>query len=739
MPAWWSRSKLRSRSKAKPGGAGSVSAASSPRKSADFESPSPSPSPTQRDRKAHSLDFPGAGAHPARGRCAGGAAAGHGSVGYKLPMPVEAAEPVGTLYEEVLAAAAVAAGDGCSSAEESSVCSAGSLDEAHYQHGFRPMDPVAFARERNMPSDSDRTVNEDKRFMSCSMPREHQRFFEVPVSSVRELHFQSDEPSTSEANCSRGRMIPEDLFAPRTRSLSPVPKGHAFAVSNGNSREFGFSPRSPVRKMDGLRSPPHPLPLPPASAACSPLLPASAACSPLHPASGACSPLHPASGACSPLPPTHSPCSPLPSSPSSCPPLPASPTTCSQSQSQWKKGKLLGSGTFGQVYLGFNSENGQFCAIKEVQVIMDDPHSKERLKQLNQEIDMLRQLSHPNIVQYHGSELSDEALSIYLEYVSGGSIHKLLGEYGPFKEPVIRNYTGQILAGLAYLHGRNTVHRDIKGANILVGPNGEVKLADFGMAKHISSFAEIRSFKGSPYWMAPEVIMNSKGYGLSVDIWSLGCTIIEMATARPPWHQYEGVAAIFKIANSKDIPEIPDSFSEEGKSFLQLCLKRNPASRPSAVQLMDHPFVQDHPAVRAAKSSVLRNTLSSPADGRHTLSNRELPSRKIITPLKDVGLSMRDFTGFSTAVPSPHSSPIPGRANMSTPVSPCSSPLRQFKQSNVRCMRSPPHPMLSPGLGNTLSYTQNQTRRIPAPAISDPWLDVGQMKLQSPNISPKRF
>ncbi|XP_066342903.1 mitogen-activated protein kinase kinase kinase 3-like isoform X6 [Miscanthus floridulus] len=634
MPAWWSRSKLRSRSKAKPGGAGSVTAASSPRKSADFESPSPSPSPTQRDRKAHSLDFPGAGAHPARGRCAGGAAAGHGSVGYKLPMPVEAAEPVGTLYEEVLAAAAVAAGDGCSSAEESSVCSAGSLDEVHYQHGFRPMDPVAFARERNMPSDSDRTVNEDKRFMSCSMPREHQRFFEVPVSSVRELHFQSDEPSTSEANCSRGRMIPEDLFAPRTRSLSPVPKGHAFAVSNGNSREFGFSPRSPVRKMDGLRSPPHPLPLPPASAACSPLfpasaacsplLPASAACSPLHPASGACSPLHPASGACSPLPPTHSPCSPLPSSPSSCPPLPASPTTCSQSQSQWKKGKLLGSGTFGQVYLGFNSENGQFCAIKEVQVIMDDPHSKERLKQLNQEIDMLRQLSHPNIVQYHGSEL-------------------------------------------------------------------------------ISSFAEIRSFKGSPYWMAPEV------------------------------------AAIFKIANSKDIPEIPDSFSEEGKRFLQLCLKRNPASRPSAVQLMDHPFVQDHPAVRAAKSSVLRNTLSSPADGRHTMSNRELPSRMIITPLKDVGLRMRDFTGFSTAVPSPHSSPIPGRANMSTPVSPCSSPLRQFKQSNVRCMRSPPHPMLSPGLGNTLSYTQSQTRRIPAPAISDPWLDVGQMKLQSPNISPKRF
>lgn len=143
--------------------------------------------------------------------------------------------------------------------------------------------------------------------------------------------------------------------------------------------------------------------------------------------------------------------------------------------------------------------------------------------------------------------------------------------------------------------------------------------------------------------------MNSKGYNLAVDIWSLGCTIIEMATARPPWHQYEGVcfyvatvflfqcscdkgqadsifsnltlqvAAIFKIANSKDTPEIPDFFSEDGRSFLKLCLKRNPASRATASQLMDHPFVQDHPAVRAAKASALRNAFSAPTDVKHTM------------------------------------------------------------------------------------------------------------------------
>ncbi|XP_062185076.1 mitogen-activated protein kinase kinase kinase 3-like isoform X2 [Phragmites australis] len=698
MPAWWNR-----KSKAKPGAAAAVSAGSSPRYSADLDSSSPSPTPRARE-KVRSLDSPGA----ARGRCG----AGHGVVGYKLPVPVAdpEPEPVGTLYEEAADVAAGGTGDGRSSASESSVCSLGSLDEAHDQHVYRSVDPVAFARGRNTLSGSDRIINEDKHIMSYSMPRGHQKFFEVPVSIVRELNLHGDEPSTTEASCSRGRLLSEGIFGPRTRSLSPGPKGHAFVVNNGNSREFGFSPRSPVRKMDGLRSPPHPLPLPPVRATCSPR--------PSSPSS----------------------CSPLPPSPSSCSPLPPSPTTCSQSQSQWKKGKLLGSGTFGQVYLGFNSESGQFCAIKEVQVIMDDPHSKERLKQLNQEIDMLMQLSHPNIVQYYGSELTDDALSIYLEYVSGGSIHKLLREYGPFKEPVIRNYTGQILAGLAYLHGRNTVHRDIKGANILVGPNGEVKLADFGMAKHISSFAEIRSFKGSPYWMAPEVIMNSKGYSLAVDIWSLGCTIIEMATARPPWHQYEGVAAIFKIANSKDIPEIPDSFSEEGKKFLQLCLKRDPASRSSASQLMDHPFVHDHPAVRAAKSSTLRNALSSPADGRHTMSNREFPSRKIIPPLRDIVLSARDFTGLSTAVPSPRtSSPIPGRANMSVPVSPCSSPLRQFKQSNWSCLPSPPHQTFSSAGYNTLSYAQNQTRRSPTPAVSDPWLDVGQLKHQSPYGSPKRF
>ncbi|KAI4330766.1 hypothetical protein MLD38_029020 [Melastoma candidum] len=128
--------------------------------------------------------------------------------------------------------------------------------------------------------------------------------------------------------------------------------------------------------------------------------------------------------------------------------------------SHCKKGKLLGRGTFGYVYVGFNSENGEMCAMKEVTLFSYDAKSKESAKQLiQQEINLLSQLQHPNIVQYYGSETVDDTLYIYLLYVSGGSIHRLLQEYGQLGELAIRSYTQQILCGLAYLHAKNTVHR----------------------------------------------------------------------------------------------------------------------------------------------------------------------------------------------------------------------------------------------------------------------------------------
>ncbi|KAG6717127.1 hypothetical protein I3842_04G082200 [Carya illinoinensis] len=262
-------------------------------------------------------------------------------------------------------------------------------------------------------------------------------------------------------------------------------------------------------------------------------------------------------------------------------------------ESRWKKGGLLGRGTFGDVYVGFNSENGEMCAIKEFRACCDDQISRACLKQLNQEINLLSQLSHPNICQYYGSELSEETLSVYMEYVSGGSIHKLLEEYGSFREPVIQNFTRQIISGLVYSHGINIVHRNIRGASILVNVNGEIKLADFGMAKYLTGCFSMPSTKGNPYWKAPEVITNTNGPSLAGDIWSVGCTVLEMATSKPPWGQYEQAAAMFKIINSKDGPEIPEHLSNDARSFIELCLQRDPTARPTALQLLHHPFIRD--------------------------------------------------------------------------------------------------------------------------------------------------
>ncbi|KAJ3674396.1 hypothetical protein LUZ60_005012 [Juncus effusus] len=263
---------------------------------------------------------------------------------------------------------------------------------------------------------------------------------------------------------------------------------------------------------------------------------------------------------------------------------------------QWKKGSLIGSGTFGNVYEGTNRHTGALCAMKEVTIVPGDSKSLECLKQIEQEIEFLSQFKHENIVQYYGSEIIGDRFYIYLEYVHPGSINKYVRQHcGAMTESVVRNFTRHILNGLAYLHSMKIMHRDIKGANLLVDAKGVVKLADFGMAKHLSGLAPNLSLKGTPYWMAPEVVqatMNKEtGYDMAVDIWSLGCTIIEMFTGKHPWAGLEGAAAMFKVLHND--PPIPTSLSSEGKDFLKRCFRRNPAERPTAGTLLEHPFIRN--------------------------------------------------------------------------------------------------------------------------------------------------
>ncbi|GJS71074.1 mitogen-activated protein kinase kinase kinase 3 [Tanacetum coccineum] len=498
-------------------------------------------------------------------------------------------------------------------------------------------------------------------------------------------------------------VMAESKFSPRARSPCPGSRVGTTATSPLHPRfATSTSLDSPNKKTDDGKSECHPLPLPPSS----PTSPSSALSS---------------NKTCS-----------SPTSPSS---VLSNMKTLSVMESpksqpsKWKKGRLLSRHIEDMIY---PRESGQMCGIKEVRVVADDSSSKECLKQLNQEITLLSQLSHPNIVQYYGSELGEETLSVYLEYVSGGSIHKLLQEYGAFREPVIQNYTRQVLSGLAYLHGRKTVHRDIKGANILVDPNGEIKLADFGMAKHITNCTNMLSFKGSPYWMAPEVVMNTNGYNLAVDIWSLGCTILEMATSKPPWGQYEGVAAIFKIGNSKDMPEIPEHLSNDAKSFIKLCLQRDPCLRPPASKLLDHPFVRDQATSRGANVSLTKEAFPFTFDGSRTPTASEMHSNRT---------NMNSFEGTVAAssrgaMLSPRRNT---RTNTSLPVSPTASPMRQYGSPAYRsCYASPPHPSYTMIGQSQNNYNLNDGFALPsrpnAKTTLDPWYETPQLEDQSIRI-----
>ena len=177
----------------------------------------------------------------------------------------------------------------------------------------------------------------------------------------------------------------------------------------------------------------------------------------------------------------------------------------------------------------------------------------------------------------------------------GGSIASLLQRFGAFAEKLVAVYTRQILEGLHYLHTHHIMHRDIKGANILVDNAGCVKLADFGASRRLADLVTMesgcKSVKGTPYWMAPEVIKQT-GHGRQADIWSVACTVIEMATAKPPWSDFTTpVSAMFHIASAKGPPPLPGHISHEARDFLLLCFNRVPKERPNAGRLLQHPFI----------------------------------------------------------------------------------------------------------------------------------------------------
>ncbi|XP_027697768.1 serine/threonine-protein kinase 10 isoform X1 [Vombatus ursinus] len=259
----------------------------------------------------------------------------------------------------------------------------------------------------------------------------------------------------------------------------------------------------------------------------------------------------------------------------------------------WEIVGELGDGAFGKVYKAKNKETGALAAAKVIET-----KSEEELEDYIVEIEILATCDHPYIVKLLGAFYHDGKLWIMIEFCPGGAVDAIMLELDRgLTEPQIQVICRQMLEALAYLHSKKIIHRDLKAGNVLMTLEGDIKLADFGVsAKNLKTLQKRDSFIGTPYWMAPEVVMcetmKDTPYDYKADIWSLGITLIEMAQIEPPHHELNPMRVLLKIAKS-DPPTLltPSKWSLEFRDFLKTALDKNPETRPTAAQLLEHPFV----------------------------------------------------------------------------------------------------------------------------------------------------
>ena len=269
--------------------------------------------------------------------------------------------------------------------------------------------------------------------------------------------------------------------------------------------------------------------------------------------------------------------------------------------SKWHKADLVGKGSFGEVYLGILT-SGYFVAVKVVDLGKNLETSE--VANLLKEVQLMKTFKHKNITQYLDAGFDPELLklNIFMEFVDGGSLSTLVKKLPTqLDDTLAARYTKQILEGLKYLHEEcHTIHRDIKGENVLVRNDGVVKLADFGCSKQMQSVAMktrgCETMVGTPYWMAPEVISVKEGqvYGFASDVWSVGCTVSEMLNrGEPPWPIFPSMwAAIFNIGGAEGLPtNLPKKCSPLSHSFMVACLVKDPKQRPIVSTLLSHEWV----------------------------------------------------------------------------------------------------------------------------------------------------
>ncbi|XP_077416515.1 mitogen-activated protein kinase kinase kinase kinase 5 isoform X5 [Vanacampus margaritifer] len=277
----------------------------------------------------------------------------------------------------------------------------------------------------------------------------------------------------------------------------------------------------------------------------------------------------------------------------------------------------VGSGTYGDVYKARNIQTGELTAVKIIKLEAGDDFSI-----IQQEIFMVKECMHQNIVAYFGSYLCREKLWICMEYCGGGSLQDIYHVTGPLSEVQIAYVCRETLQGLGYLHIKGKMHRDIKGANILLTNDGDVKLADFGVAAKITAtIAKRKSFIGTPYWMAPEVAAVEKngGYNQLCDIWAVGITSIELAELQPPMFDLHPMRALFLMSKSSfQPPKLKDKnkWSAAFHNFVKVSLTKNPKKRPTAEKLLSHVYVAQTGLTRRLAVDLL-DKMNNPDNHQH--------------------------------------------------------------------------------------------------------------------------
>lgn len=273
----------------------------------------------------------------------------------------------------------------------------------------------------------------------------------------------------------------------------------------------------------------------------------------------------------------------------------------------------IGHGSFGAVYYARNNVTSEVVAIKKMSY--GGKQSLEKWQDILKEIRFLRKLKHPNCINYNGCYLKEHTVWLVMEYCLGSAADIIEVHKAPLREEEISAICAGCLAGLSYLHLQSRIHRDIKAGNILLTDAGYIKLADFGSA---SIASPANSFVGTPYWMAPEVIlaMDEGQYDGKVDVWSLGITCIELAERKPPYFNMNAMSALYHIAqNDSPMLSAPD-WSDVFRHFVDACLQKDPRDRPTSERLTQHQFV-----ARVKATTVLLDLIARTKNAVRDLDN----------------------------------------------------------------------------------------------------------------------